>query len=181
MSDGRVRFQPSSGRAAYGVVALARCEAPAMRVNVPVPLRGDRLVRLLEELRGSFEHSPPRAECSCGFYASVGRVPEPSPGEVVLEVKLNGLMFMRADSRRAERQQVLSITVPRRCAALLPGEPGDPTEVGLAEGEPCNKEAVGLSPVGDELIPVCHEHAESRLLSVRELAEAVGVPASFAD
>lgn len=188
-SDGMIKFAPVSGRSSYGVVAVARCEMPAMTTSVPVPLPRDRLVHLLTQLVERFDHRAPMAECSCGFYATLGAAPLPSPAEVLLDVKLAGRVLGHGEARRSERQQVLSLAIPRVCAAGLAhgtapveGAPaGEEGERDAPEPPRCGRRAVALGVEGEAVLPLCERHLTQEQLGTGDVAVRAGVPASWAE
>lgn len=174
--DGEVTFASTRGRGSYNSSAVARCEGGALAAPVSFPLKGQHLLRLLEKLLAEFPHPAPLDRCTCGFYGSLGSLEVPTGGEVLLEVELSGRVLARGDARRGERQRVLAIAIPRRCAAAKAGTDGGAGEEGTLR---CGSVAVGLRGAGDRLVPVCESHGGDVVLTPTDIERRGGIPASW--
>lgn len=114
-------------------------------------------------------HSAPDEDCQCGFYAFRTDVPMPAhtrprTNQWLLEVRISGKVVVHENGYRAERQRVVSVSPPSRCAC----ERGAPTVV-VAQGR-----AVSA------LCVVCAAAAVScdgaLAIGVSRLEELLGVP-----
>lgn len=109
-AGGRYYFRPltSAGGSGYGVDATAACE----RDDMYFAWRS-ALARGADPLRVE-RHTAPAVECRCGFYA-LTEPPAENPDLCLLEVDLYGRVVVCEKGYRAEKQRVLSVTVPSRC------------------------------------------------------------------
>lgn len=163
---GAVKFCAATNGSTYGAVATAECRGyVSIGVGVPHVVAGPRAMGY-DIPDPNF--APPNRNCTCGFYAvrDRGMLPQLAGeyGSTVcdLEVELSGHYLQYKHGFRAERQQVVSVRVDRRCRSC--GTYPLDAEVLVA--------ARGL------LVPMCEPCAKSdgeRRFTLAELAAELGV------
>lgn len=123
VADGQVSFYAAAYRRTYGTSAVAKCER-FEDVSQLASTVAQALGVSLEAL-GIREHDAPDKDCTCGFYAARDRGQLPTlAGEygattVDLEVEISGHYLQFAHGYRAEKQQVVSVRVDRKCRNLM--------------------------------------------------------------
>jgi hypothetical protein len=156
--DDQLMFAPAFIRTTtmpYPSIAGARCE------------REDR------------DHPAPALDCHCGFHIVNGRRDlwrlGPTSGTVLLDVELSGMVIEHEYGCRGEKQTVLGVHLPHRCASFLCRRP----IVGVARysGRPSAPRPARWT----SLRPTCERCARHHGISVADLAAGLGVEVSVDD
>lgn len=144
VSNGRLMFMPLAHGWPYGIETVAHCDSSRNYPWSSNPLP---------------PHVVPEASCSCGLYALKDRdeAERDSHQRVLLEVELYGSVVVHESGYRAEKQRVLCVWVPRRCASWLCAK--DATVLAATKGSATIYASYRSTTVTDLVLPLCDEHA----------------------
>ena len=176
LANGIIRLQGVGTHAIYDVDAVAECHAG---------MDGMMIVGGDEKVSEQVKHTAPELNCTCGFYG----VPHKHAKEVQsdyatsryvrIEAELFGRIVKHERGYRAQRQRVMSISVPRKCRTLGAATGSWATSSG---GEvQCENTPLGMRLDGGYIVPSCAEHAFGGVVPLPDVARQVGVQVRWAE
>ena len=181
--DGAIRLQGVGSNAIYDVDAKAECHRSSMSLFSGFTLS-------FGETAEPKAHESPEVYCTCGFYG----VPHKTAKQVEtdystrryvrVEAELFGRVVRHEHGYRAERQRVISVTVPRKCRTLGPSLPDNSISLFGSSGPPevaCSHAPTGMRIDGGLVVPTCDTHAPFGATPLTDVAKMLGVQIRWAE